>query len=538
MAKVIDALVVTLGLDPSSYKKGMDEAKAAEADLKKTAQSEATTTQTSAEKTGKVQKALAVEKRKQAAEEKKLAQERERRQRESQTQEARNTEASIGRLKSLGLAAAGLVLGFESVKGAMSAYFSATNQLATLGRVAPTVGIDVKSLDVLGDMYQKVGGNAQDAAGDIAKLAHAQFSFAVNAPDAMAGWLRRLGVGLFDTKTGQARSKEDIQEDIARSLKAKTKDLQTQAMYAREMGLSEAFIQIYLVKSAAERAKMRKESEATAKADEASAKAAQTAEQARARLGQHIKGAKEQVSSAIARVEAPVENIVSDALDTGDYAGAIRKLFAGYKRRVTANMLAGDFQAAEKKNNLPPGFLASVAAKESGFNADAVSPAGARGIMQIMPGTFANAGKDPVTDIYKAGEILGKSYQLHLRQGFSPDVAKKMALEDYNAGTGKADKVRKGVIDRATGRPTQFKPETLNYPGSILNNTTRFNNEIAPVNGGRANMQAGMSGAITNTHIDQINVYTKATDAKGIAAELPDAIKNQGIVAQANTGQF
>src|SRR5580704_14383556 len=40
-------------------------------------------------------------------------------------------------------------------------------------------------------------------------------------------------------------------------------------------------------------------------------------------------------------------------------------------------------------NGLPPAIVRSVAKAESGYNVDAISPKGAIGLMQLMPGTAA-----------------------------------------------------------------------------------------------------------------------------------------------------
>ena len=53
-------------------------------------------------------------------------------------------------------------------------------------------------------------------------------------------------------------------------------------------------------------------------------------------------------------------------------------------------------EAAAKERDLPPGFLARLIWKESRFDPDAVSPKGASGIAQFMPGTAALRGlEDP-----------------------------------------------------------------------------------------------------------------------------------------------
>jgi soluble lytic murein transglycosylase-like protein len=539
MAKVIDALVVTLGIDASGYKKGAAEAKAAQADLKNSAQAGATATQAAAQKTGKTQKELDKEKRKQEAADKKAANEKARREREANAQEQKSADATIGRLKSVGLAAAGLVLGFSTVKGALDAYLGATNKLANLGRVAPTVGVDVRALDVLGDAYKQVGGSAEEAGGDIAKLAHAQFSFAVNAPDALAGWARRLGVSLFDDK-GKNRDKVQIQQDIARALQAQTSDLQTQAAYAREMGLSEAFIQLYLVKNASERAKILKDAEATAKANKQAADAAIAEEQAVSRLKNTLKGKGQQIVGATAPVVAAAANHVADAARTGNWAELAKSSLKGLAYNEVLGFhgykYAKQFSAAEQRNNLPSGLLARVAHAESNFDPNAKSKSGAVGLMQLMPGTFKGAGKDVNADIDTAGKELGRLlayYRAKLPEAQALDAA----LKAYNGGQGNVDNILKGKDPYHNGG--KLLPETANYTNRVLQYSGLVNDATTPLAGPGAPKNSLIDrsgGATTTVHIDTINVETQATDAVGVAKDLGPALHAQSTVNQANTG--
>lgn len=82
------------------------------------------------------------------------------------------------------------------------------------------------------------------------------------------------------------------------------------------------------------------------------------------------------------------------------------------------------------KYGLDPALLAAVAEQESGFNQDAVSEAGARGVMQLMPSTAEGLGVDP-DDV--AGNIEGGAkYLRQLLDQFDGDVS--TALEAYNGG--------------------------------------------------------------------------------------------------------
>lgn len=78
---------------------------------------------------------------------------------------------------------------------------------------------------------------------------------------------------------------------------------------------------------------------------------------------------------------------------------------------------------------IPPSLALAVAKQESGFNQSAVSPAGAIGVMQLMPGTASDLGVDP-TDAQ--GNIQGGlSY---LKQMYAKFGNWTQALEAYNAG--------------------------------------------------------------------------------------------------------
>lgn len=532
MAKVIDALVVTLGLDPSGYKKGAADAKAAQDSLKQSATQGATTTAQATQSTGIAQKKLAKEQKEREREDKKRRQEKERDDRKASDAEQKHADATIDRIKGVGLAVAGAVLGFNTLKGALMAYVGSTNQLANLGRVAPTIGTDVKSLDKLGDAYKMVGGKADEAGSDIAKLAHAQFSFAINAPDAMAGWMRRLGVNAFDDK-GNPRDKLAIQDDIAASLKRQTSDLQTQAMYAREMGLSESFIQLYLVKQASERKSILADAEKTAQATAASAKNAQAQEAAVSRIGNRLKAVGQNIVAVISPGITRTLNAIADTSDSASTTSGERTLkYLGLAdkgpnaKQVPKTKWDTAFSAAERKYGLPAGVLKGVAGAESNFGAKRLSPAGAKGLMQIMPGTFSDAGKDDNVDIDKAGQILGASYKKYHKM-YGNQTALRLALTEYNAGTGKLHNAITGKIDPRTHVPTVLKPESQQYAARVASFTP----------GASGTPSAGAASTTVNTtHIEQLNVHTAATDATGIAQTLPDALRRQNLIAQGNSG--
>jgi soluble lytic murein transglycosylase-like protein len=93
------------------------------------------------------------------------------------------------------------------------------------------------------------------------------------------------------------------------------------------------------------------------------------------------------------------------------------------------------FTRAGAKHGVSPKLLAAVAKVESNYNPKAVSPAGAQGLMQIMPATARGLGVnalDPAQAVDGAARLLAS----HLKEfGSLP-----LALAAYNAGGGAVHK--------------------------------------------------------------------------------------------------
>ncbi len=111
------------------------------------------------------------------------------------------------------------------------------------------------------------------------------------------------------------------------------------------------------------------------------------------------------------------------------------------------------FAAATQRFNLPPGLLEAVGKVESNFNVNAVSSAGAQGLMQIMPQTAAGIGinpNDPVQAINGAAQLLAEKLQTF---GSVP-----LAVAAYNAGD--------GAVQQYQGIPPYA--QTQNYVQSVM----------------------------------------------------------------------
>ncbi|MEM1268385.1 MAG: lytic transglycosylase domain-containing protein [Pseudomonadota bacterium] len=111
--------------------------------------------------------------------------------------------------------------------------------------------------------------------------------------------------------------------------------------------------------------------------------------------------------------------------------------------------------AATAGTEVSPALVAAVIAVESGGRVDAVSPAGARGLMQLMPATAARFG---VTKPFEPAESLkgGVAYLSFLLDRFDGDAV--LTLAAYNAG--------EGAVERAGGVPDY--PETRAYVPKVV----------------------------------------------------------------------
>lgn len=103
--------------------------------------------------------------------------------------------------------------------------------------------------------------------------------------------------------------------------------------------------------------------------------------------------------------------------------------------------LEQELETLERSHKVPAGLVRAMVAAESGGNRRAVSPAGAIGLMQLMPATAAALGVDP----WHPRQNLrgGVSYLAELMRAYDGDV--RLALIAYNAGPQHADRVRAGT---------------------------------------------------------------------------------------------
>ena len=112
--------------------------------------------------------------------------------------------------------------------------------------------------------------------------------------------------------------------------------------------------------------------------------------------------------------------------------------------------------AAADRYGIDRGVALAQMRQESGCNPNAVSPQGAQGIAQFIPGTWSAYGSGSPFDVSAALDAWG-SYMRHLLDTFSGDYS--LALAGYHSGEGNAQ----AALNNPAGNP-----RTNNYVNSII----------------------------------------------------------------------
>src|SRR6266478_3057223 len=130
------------------------------------------------------------------------------------------------------------------------------------------------------------------------------------------------------------------------------------------------------------------------------------------------------------------------------------------KRRPVMS-LVDDAIAAARRAGIDPNIFVRQIQQESGFNPNAVSPAGAQGIAQFMPSTAAGLGINPWNPVQALNAAA--QYMANSLRAYGGDYAK--ALAAYNAGGGTVNyAIARGGRNWQAYLPT----ETQNYIKVIL----------------------------------------------------------------------
>lgn len=173
--------------------------------------------------------------------------------------------------------------------------------------------------------------------------------------------------------------------------------------------------------------------------------------------------------AAVSKVADPIAVLPADPpLTAQSQAQSTAKPDPPPEAALTQADLSEMLSQAGQRHNLDVDLLASVVQAESGGNPRAVSRAGARGLMQLMPDTAASLG---VQNSFQPRQNVsgGSAYLDELLTRYNNNLA--LALAAYNAG--------RDAVDRYHGIPPY--PETRTYVARVIH---EFNRRVLARHGG------------------------------------------------------
>jgi cell wall-associated NlpC family hydrolase len=132
--------------------------------------------------------------------------------------------------------------------------------------------------------------------------------------------------------------------------------------------------------------------------------------------------------SAFAAAAAPAAARIAGPAGVSAPGSSVSALAA--KLPAAGKQWADEITAAARKNGVNPALLGALVWSESGFNPRAVSPAGARGLVQFMPATARGLGVDPMNP----AQALDGGARYLKQQLNSFGGRTDLALAAYNAG--------------------------------------------------------------------------------------------------------
>lgn len=500
-----------------------------------------------------------------------------------------------GALKTVGMEAAGLLLGFEGLKGAVMWFAGLNVANADLGRFARNTGLSARETQTWSNAIELAGGSAKDAQGDLRTLSASITALKATGDVSQLMLLfQRMGVSIYDAQ-GKTRNLMSIFMDLGDKLKNYNRA--DAFNLAKSAGISESTLNFILAQAAARR-KMLETAEANNKINEREVEQAAELQKQWRSIGQEIKGDGTIILSALTPYlmaafqwvyklfnefkQSPIVQAEISMISSGMkiFADIVKVAWHGLTELfgLLANSKVG--KLIEKLFKIDASAWKGMAAEAdrisknltSGRTAydDGPPPPGApRGMRNNNPGNIRFRGQNTATGVDAQGFAIFPTLADGIREAnrelnlfnsrgintiraivskwapsnenntaaYIAGVAKRMGVNpDAQLTAADRQKLLQAIFSREVGAgkvsTAQISSALTGTPGAL--SAARFANAQAA---GVAPTAGGGRVTHNSVHIDQITVHTQATDADGMAADLGGALQRKNIISQADTGQ-
>ena len=522
MPTIIDALLVTLNLDPAGFKKGTREAE---------------------------QVADAADKKRDNVNKKGDKEQRERARKLKLEEEERKKllDKTTGSIADLGRTLAGAVLGFEGIKGGINYLANMNANQAALGRTASRLGIDPSALNIWGKAVELAGGKAEDAGQTIADLVKQfqQLKTVGGTPGPLLTLLQQFSVPYRDLK-GNLLDISTIFKNL--SAKMAGMDEQTRSATLARAGVSQGLIDLFNETQA----KQQQEIAAAVQFNNVTRQGVQAAEdlkrqfdgtvQSVDKLGQRmlkvVTPATKDALSAIQKgasgdTRGAGDAAMSAALDVGDiytkWAKWIYSPIGGDKLIDAIGALFEDAPNSRAARNNNPGNIKAVGNQPKdaqGFRIFASQEEGAQAMQANIARKLAK-GNDTIKKLIEAYEGTDTRDDPKATAAYIARVQKSTGIGDRQITEADLPSIMAAMVRQESGlMDSQHAARTPNgaTPG-IASGT---------VNRGTAGASAA---PVTNVTIENQNINAPSADPNAVANQVGEATARKITMAQANGGQ-
>lgn len=449
---------------------------------------------------------------------------------------------------------------FLGISGAKSFLDHITSADAMVGRFAKTMNLTTAELSIWQGAAKQVGGSAEDVTSTMQGLTGAVNQFMLTGQGPFLGVMTHLGVSLFDSNN-RLKTTTDLLLEVSDAVhKLNTSDpARAAATLAMIPGMNQTSInmmingrQALLGLLEASRASGYATKESAAAAAEYQKNLAEL-QQSAEDLGRTLVNA---LSGSLVRSFQVLKSLI-DEIRSGGWKGALRVLAEAADPRMAemiygSNVAGADAIArqklasgmrAQQENARPaptsPGGRRMTLAEQEAYIRKA---AVARGIDPEIAVEVARregmntsvVGDNQQSAVVKNGvrEPSYGPFQLYMGGGLGNKFLKEKGLDPRDPTTVK-EQIDFALDEaRKSGWGAWYGWKGLPRAGLPPPSQGAATGRMAPL--GRTGDAGGTSTSVT---IGEINVNTQATDANGIANELPAAIKRANFAASANYGQ-